>query len=197
MAGKGLIVVISAPSGGGKSTVIREIMKSGDGRYAYSISTTTRAKRENEVDGRDYVFVSEDAFNKSIETGEFLEWAIVHGNYYGTSKKLVDAMLEDDKIILLDIDVQGGLEVKSHYREKALLIFVMPPSLEELEARLRNRKTDDEREIAKRLAAVPTEIECSSYYDHIVVNKVLSSTVDEVAGLIDKRYDAMMNLEDE
>lgn len=191
MAGQGLIVVISAPSGGGKSTVIREIMKSGDARFAYSVSTTTREKRENEVDGKDYVFVTEEAFDKSIQAGEFLEWAIVHGNYYGTSKQLVSEILESGKIILLDLDVQGGLEVKSHYREKALLVFVMPPSLKELEERLRNRQTDDEQEIAKRLAAVPTEIDCSSYYDHIVVNRDLGKTVETVISLIDKRYAAM------
>lgn len=180
--------MISAPSGGGKSTVIRKILQKGDERYAYSISTTTRERRENEVDGKHYFFVSEEDFHKKIQASEFIEWAIVHGNYYGTSKSRIDEFLKDEKIILLDIDVQGGLEIKNQYQEKALLIFIMPPNIDELEKRLRNRQTDNDKEITKRLAAVPVEIGHAPNYDKIVVNKKLDKTVSEVIQIIEEKY---------
>lgn len=182
--------MISAPSGGGKSTIIREILKRGDGRYVYSISTTTRERRENEVDGKHYFFVSEEEFHKKIQASEFIEWAIVHGYYYGTSKAQIDEFLKDEKIILLDIDVQGGLEIKNQYQEKALLIFIMPPNIEELEKRLRSRQTDNDKEITKRLAAVPVEIGHAPNYDRIVVNKNLDKTVSEVIQIIEEKYNA-------
>jgi guanylate kinase len=187
---RGLVVVISAPSGGGKSSVIREILKKGGARYVYSISTTTRERRENEVDGTDYFFVSEDEFHKKIQASEFIEWAIVHGNYYGSSKAQIDEFLKDEKIILLDIDVQGGLEIKNQYQEKALLIFIMPPNIEELEKRLRNRQTDNDKEITKRLAAVPLEIGHAPNYDNIVVNEKLDKTVLEIIQIIEEKYNS-------
>ena len=191
MAGRGFVVVISAPSGGGKSTVIREILRKGDARYAYSVSMTTRDKRENEFDHQDYIFVDDEEFHRKIEASEFLEWAIVHGNYYGTSKSQVDLLLNDDKIVLMDIAVQGGLEVKNQYQEKALLIFIMPPSIRELEKRLRERQSDNDKEITKRVAAVPAEIEHASFYDRIVVNRNLKKTISEVIEIIEEKYQSL------
>ncbi len=183
-------MVISAPSGGGKTTVIHEILKTNDDLFQYSISATTRKPRSHEQDGVDYYFISEDEFKKRIEAGEFIEWAQVHGHYYGTPKKPIDDAIASGKIIFLDIDVQGGLEVKKKYGDDALLIFIMPPSIEELEKRLRGRKTDSDEEIAKRLAAVPVEIEKSKYYDAVVVNNDLSETVQKVKDMIYKTYQA-------
>ena len=183
-------MVISAPSGGGKTTVIHEILKTNDDLFQYSISATTRKPRGHEQDGVDYYFISEDEFKKRIEAGEFIEWAQVHGHYYGTPKKPIDDAIASGKIIFLDIDVQGGLEVKKKYGDDALLIFIMPPSIEELEKRLRGRKTDSDEEIAKRLAAVPVEIEKSKYYDAVVVNNDLSETVQKVKDMIYKTYQA-------
>jgi guanylate kinase len=190
LARQGIVVVISAPSGGGKSTVIREILRKGDPRYRYSISVTTRAMREDEVDGDDYIFVSEEEFHRKIQSQDFVEWAIVHGNYYGTSKEGIDAFLDEGKIILLDIDVQGGLEIKRLYKDRALLIFIMPPNLQELENRLRSRQTEREDEITRRLAAVPAEIGNSSQYDKIVINENLEKTISDVIEIVEEKYNA-------
>ncbi|MDQ7052572.1 MAG: guanylate kinase [candidate division KSB1 bacterium] len=189
-AKRGLLVVISAPSGGGKTTVIHEILKTNDDLFQYSISATTRKPRGREQDGVDYYFISEEEFKRRIEASEFIEWARVHGHYYGTPKKPIDDAISSGKIIFLDIDVQGGLEVKKKYGDDALLIFIMPPSIEELEKRLRGRKTESDEEIARRLAAVPVEIEKSKYYDAVVVNNDLSETVRKVKDMIYKTYQA-------
>ncbi len=186
----GLLVVISAPSGGGKTTVIREILKSGDDLFQYSVSATTRKPRGHEKDGVDYYFISEEEFQRRVEAGDFIEWAKVHGHYYGTPRQPIDEAIARGKIIFLDIDVQGGLEVKKQYGDDALLIFIMPPSMEELEKRLRGRKTDSEAEIAKRLAAVPVEIEKSQFYDAVVVNNDLQETVKKVREIVYKTYQA-------
>ncbi len=186
----GLLVVISAPSGGGKTTVIREILKSCDDLFQYSVSATTRKPRGHEKDGVDYYFISEEEFQRRVEAGDFIEWAKVHGHYYGTPRQPIDEAIARGKIIFLDIDVQGGLEIKKQYGDDALLIFIMPPSIEELEKRLRGRKTDSEAEIAKRLAAVPVEIEKSRFYDAVVVNNDLQETVKKVREIVYKTYQA-------
>lgn len=191
MAANGLLVVISAPSGGGKSTVIRRLLERGDSRFSYSTSMTTRPRRENEVDGKDYIFVSEDEFSRRIENGDFVEWAIVHDHYYGTPKESIERMLAEGRTVLLDIDVQGGLELKRHYKDRAFLIFIMPPNLQALEQRLRNRNTESEEEVSRRLAAVPREIEYAAQYDKIVVNENLEETVSRVMELIDKKHQSL------
>ncbi len=176
--------MISAPSGGGKTTVIRRILQRGDERFRYSISATTRKPRANEKNGVDYFFMTEKEFKKRIEHGDFVEWAIVHGNYYGTPKMTLDQWIKEGKIVFLDLDIQGGINVKEKYGNDALLIFIMPPSIQELEQRLRMRNTDDEETLQKRLAAVPKEIDKSRYYDHVVVNVDLEETVNEVMDII-------------
>jgi len=184
----GLIVVISAPSGGGKTTIIREILKRGDSRYQYSISATTREPRGRERDGVDYFFLDRDEFERRIRSGDFVEWAEVHGHWYGTPKSALQGWLKQGKIILLDLDVQGGLEVKQQFGDAALLIFIMPPSVQELKARLRSRKTDSAAVISNRLKAVPREIEMAKYYDVVVINKNLPEAVDKVQEVIEKIY---------
>lgn len=175
--------------------MIRELLATGDSRYSYSISMTTRPRRENEVDGKDYLFVSEDEFQKRIEAGAFVEWAIVHDNYYGTLKETIDALLAQGRIVLLDIDVQGGLELKRHYKDTAFLIFIMPPNLQALEERLRSRNTESEEAISRRLAAVPREIEKASQYDQIVINEDLHETVTKLRKFIDERYRAIVEVD--
>ena len=146
---KGDLFVISAPSGAGKSTLCHRLMEETPG-VAFSVSHTTRAPRKGEVDGVDYHFVSKEQFMHMVEQEEFLEWAEVHGNCYGTSRSAVTAMLENGQDVLLDIDVQGAMQVRDVFPE-SVLIFILPPSLQVLERRLRNRGTDTEETIRLRL----------------------------------------------
>jgi len=130
MGRKGLLVVISAPSGGGKTTVIRRVLALGNGNFRYSISVTTRRLRVGEADGRDYHFLSLKEFNHKKENGEFVEWAEVHGNYYATPRTPIEKWLYKGKTVFLDLDVNGGLKVKNDFNDSALLIFIKPPSVE-------------------------------------------------------------------
>lgn len=186
----GLLVVISAPSGGGKTTVIRSLLKKDDPRFVYSVSATTRPRRQNEIDGLDYVFLSQETFRRMVDEGAFIEWAYVHKNIYGTLRTTVESLLDDGKIVLLDLDVQGGLEIKKQYGDEALLIFIKPPSLAELERRLRTRNTEHEQAINTRLSAVPDELAKSQAYDHIVVNFNLEATVEAVDKIIKQTYES-------
>ncbi len=169
---RGQLFVISAPSGAGKTTLVRELMARGvvDGhRLEFSVSHTTRAPRRGEVDGRDYHFVAEERFREMIDQDLFLEWASVHGNLYGTSRGEIDPRLRDGSDVLLDIDVQGAEQVFD--REPAALgIFVLPPSYEDLAVRLNGRALDDAETIARRLAVSRWEIERYSAYDYVIVN---------------------------
>lgn len=192
----GLLVVISAPSGGGKSTIIQELFKTGDPRFAYSVSMTTRPRRSNEVADRDFIFVTAEEFQRYIDDDAFVEWATVHGNRYGTLKAHIDALLADGKIVLLDIDVQGGIAIKEKYGEEAFLVFIKPPSLHVLERRLRDRRTEREAEIAKRLSAVPNELALADRYDRIIVNRNLEQTVREVLDAIEEKHTFMNKTEE-
>lgn len=184
---KGLLVVISAPSGGGKTTVIRKVLASGNGNFRYSISATTRVQRPTEVHGRDYYFLSPDEFTARREEGDFIEWAVVHGHLYATPKKQLDAWLDEGRVVFLDLDVDGGLEVKKKYGNSALLIFIKPPSLESLIQRLKKRKTESQAQIEKRLERYPKEIRQSEHYDHRIVNEKLDKTVNEILNIVSKR----------
>ncbi len=184
---KGRLFIVSAPSGAGKTTLCNAI-RSRFPALAYSISHTTRAPRKNEVDGQDYFFISPDAFQEKINRGEWAEWARVHGNYYGTCAGRLDAFLKDGRHILLDIDVAGAAQIKARYPE-SIAIFIMPPSMEVLEQRLRARDTDREEDIQKRIAHAHNEIAGRDRYDHIVVNDRLDDAIGEMAALI-SRYTA-------
>ncbi|HOL48198.1 MAG TPA: guanylate kinase [bacterium] len=179
---KGKLIVISAPSGAGKSTICDELLKRVD-NIIFSISVTTRPCRTNEIDGVDYFFISEKEFKEMIEKNELLEWAKVHNNYYGTPKDFVIKNLEAGKDVLLDIDVQGAEQVRQKTND-AIFIFIMAPSLEELERRLRNRKTDSEESIQRRLANAKKELEYKDKYDYIIINDIVEKAVNEIIEII-------------
>lgn len=181
---RGKLIVISAPSGSGKTTIAREIMKRNPS-LGFSVSATTRPKREGEIDGKDYYFLTEDEFRRRVQAGEFVEWEEVYpGKLYGTLKEEVDRLLRSGHDVLFDIDVKGGLAIKKQYPE-ACLIFVRPPSIEVLQQRLAGRKTEDSETIAQRLQRVPMEIELGQQFDYQVINDVLSTAVEEVQRIVE------------
>jgi guanylate kinase len=179
---KGLLIVISAPSGTGKTTLCHMLLEEFP-NMEFSISYTTRKPRPGELNGRDYFFVDRKTFERMIEEGDFLEWAEVYGNLYGTSKSQVLKALKEGKDILLDIDTQGALQVKKNFPE-AVLIFILPPSLKELERRLKKRGTDDEETIKKRLQIAREEIRKALEYDYIVVNDILEVAFERLRSII-------------
>ncbi len=178
---KGKLIVISGPAGTGKGTVINGLMERE--RYALSVSATTRAPRGFEQDGINYFFKTVEEFEKMIENDEFLEYAKFVDNYYGTPKKYVLDKLEEGKNVLLEIEVQGALQVKKNYPD-ATLIFLLPPSMDELESRLRGRATDSEETIVKRLARANEEMEYKDKYDYQVVNLEVEQAVQEIEDII-------------
>ena len=174
----GAILVLSGPSGAGKSTIISAASDE-IGEYYFSISTTTRSPRMGEEDGRDYFFVSKEAFEEDIKAGNFLEHALVHGNYYGTSLKPVRAALKEGKLVIFDIDVQGHRLVRAKLDDITTSVFIVPPTLSELENRLRSRCTDDEAVIRKRLANAKKEIDAVGEYDFAILNDDIESAAAE------------------
>lgn len=176
MKNKGLLIVVSAPSGCGKGTVLAEILK--DDNYYYSVSATTRSPREGEKDGVQYHFLSKEEFKKRIENNGMLEYAQYCDNYYGTPKKEVDEMREKGKDVILEIEVQGAMKVKEICPD-AVFIFIAPPSIKELDRRLRKRGTETDEVIAKRVAEAAGEISHAKDYDYIVVNAALEDAVDD------------------
>ncbi|MDO4177974.1 MAG: guanylate kinase [Phascolarctobacterium sp.] len=178
---KGLLLVISGPSGAGKGTIcniMREQIELG-----YSISVTTRAPRTGEVNGVNYFFKTVDEAKAMIANDEFLEYAEVFGNYYGTPRKFVMDQLAAGKDVLLEIDIQGALQVKERYPE-AVLIFIIPPSMEELERRLRGRATDSEGVILKRLAGAAHEMSFAPQYNYTIVNDVAERAANEIITIV-------------
>ena len=173
---KGAILVLSGPSGAGKSTII-QASSSDIGEYYFSISTTTRNPRVGEEDGKDYFFVTKESFEKDIKADNFLEYAQVHGNYYGTSLKPVREALKEGKLVIFDIDVQGHRLVRAKMNNITTSAFITPPTLNELETRLRARCTDDENVIMQRIENAKEEILAVGEYDFTIIN----DTVDEAA----------------
>jgi guanylate kinase len=165
----GAVLVLSGPSGAGKSSLIKKI-ENDIGDFYFSISTTTRPMRDGEIEGVHYHFVDEEEFKKDVEADNFLEYAIVHGNYYGTSLKPVKEALLAGKLVLFDIDVQGNIAVNSRLGDITTSVFITPPTLSELIKRLQNRSTDSEDVIQKRLKMAKREIQRISEYDYMVVN---------------------------
>ena len=183
---KGLLVLVSGPSGTGKGTVCN-LLREKHPELAYSISATTRQPRPGEVDGVNYYFYDKAKFEAMIEAGELLEWANVYGNYYGTPKQAVLDRLEAGEDILLEIDTQGALNVMEAMPE-GLYVFLLPPSLEELEKRLRGRGTETEESIARRLGAAKEEIGRAVKYRYVVVNDTVEKAEETIANIISAEH---------
>lgn len=179
----GRIFVLSAPSGAGKTTLVNN-MKRQFPFLAESVSVTTRKPRIGEVDGRDYFFISADEFIKKRDEGLFAEWAEVHGNYYGTPIDFLRKMIYSGKNVICDIDYQGAINIRKNFEKEAVLVFILPPSMEELEKRLRGRATDNEEIVRKRLQNAKREIEYFTHYHFIVVNDVVSDATDLLSAII-------------
>ena len=176
------LFVISGSSGVGKGTVIKEFLKKHP-EFKLSVSCTTRSKREGEVNGVNYFFLTQKEFKKCIDNGEFLEWAEFSGNHYGTKKDFVENCLKNGENLILEIDTKGALNVKKLMPE-AVLIFIAPPSLEELESRLRGRHTETEEAIQKRLASIKLELENSKHFDYEIINDTVDNAVRKLAEII-------------
>ena len=179
----GTVLVLSGPSGAGKSSLIKKIAQD-IGEYYFSISTTTRPMREGEVDGVDYHFVTKEEFEKDIEADNFLEYATVHGNYYGTSIKPVQKALHEGKLVLFDIDVQGNALVKNRLGDLLTSVFITTPSLSILKERLEARATDSQEVIDNRIAMAKREIQRVSEYDYFIVNDVLDEAAQKLKTIV-------------
>lgn len=176
----GKLIVICAPSGTGKSTLINRL-KEDMSFLEWSVSCTTRPMRSGEVNGKDYHFLSAETFKEQIDQDLFIEWAQVHSNYYGTSKVFVDKGLKEGKILLFDLDVQGADAIKRIYKDTAQVIFIEPPSIDELEKRLRSRATDTDKVILERIENARKELVRKSDYDFLIMN-------DDVEGAYSRLY---------
>ena len=176
MPREGIALVLSAPSGAGKTTLVKRLLAEFP-HIGYSVSCTTRKPRQGEVDGRDYIFLSHEEFENRRVEGYFAEWAEVHGNFYGTPLAPVKEKLHQGQDVLFDIDVQGAAQLKLSLSE-AMFAFILPPSLHELENRLRGRGLDDEPTIARRLANARSEILQARWYDAVIVNDNLDQAYD-------------------
>ena len=179
---KGAILIISGPSGCGKSTLLKEVYKN-ISDYYFSISTTTRAPRVGEVNGVDYFFVTKEEFEKDIKNGDFLEYAKVHDNYYGTSLKPINKALEEGKLVIFDIDVQGHEIVRNKIDSFVTSVFITTPSLNILKQRLNNRNTDSLEIIEKRIKNAKNEIEYFQDYDYLIINDDLEITAKELISI--------------
>jgi guanylate kinase len=177
---RGTMLVVSGPSGSGKSTICKRLLS--DPRVEFSVSATTRSPRSGEVDGRDYHFLDKAHFRKEIERGAFIEWAEVHGNLYGTPRVPMEQALAAGQVFLLEIDVQGGAQLKA-LGLPGVYIFIAPPDLTSLRARLEQRGTDTPEVIERRLAKAQEEMRARERYDHVVVNTDLEGAVAEVRRL--------------
>jgi guanylate kinase len=186
----GRLAIISAPSGAGKTTIVRHLLDCGLD-LEFSVSATTRQRRSNEADGKDYYFLSTDEFKRRIRDDEFVEWQEVYkGHYYGTLKNEIKRIWDKGNHVLFDVDVLGGINLKNIFGEKAISIFIMPPSVEELSKRLTSRGTDEPEKIRMRVMKAEEEMRSAGKFDHIVINDDLETAKAEtqllVAGFLKK-----------
>ena len=176
VARRGVLLVLSSPSGAGKTTLSRELLKA-DAGIDISVSVTTRRPRPGEIDGRDYTFCDQAAFERMRDAGELLEWASVHGNFYGTPKTAVMDLLAAGKDVLFDIDWQGAQQLKERAPEELVRVFILPPSAATLEQRLKTRAQDDAAVVARRLAAASAEIAHWAEYEYVIINEDVGVSV--------------------
>lgn len=189
MAKKGLLIVLSGPSGVGKGTILKEFIHDPDLKLAYSVSLTTRKQRPGEVDGVNYHFVSREEFERARDNGELLEWAEFVGNYYGTPIAEVEKLRNEGKNVILEIEVQGCQQVRAKVKD-ALTIFIVPPNMEELEKRIRGRATEPEEIIQERLAKASREMEMIGQYKYVVCNDDPKLAADIIRVIIHRYMDA-------
>ncbi len=180
---KGILFIVSAPSGTGKTTIVRRILKEFP-EIVFSVSATTRKKRHNEKDGVDYFFLTEDEFRVKIEAGEFAEWEKFYDYYYGTFRNYIDKNLQNGSNVLLEIDVKGALKLKDCYPD-AVLIFIVPPSFDELVNRLKNRQTEDEIDLKKRIERAELELRLKDKFDYFIHNVEIEKAVSDFKSLIE------------
>ena len=180
------MVVFTAPSGAGKTTIVRHLLEKYNSKLAFSISATTRDKRPNEVDGKDYYFLSEEEFKVLIDEDQFVEWEEVYaGGYYGTLKSEVEKLVGAGKKLLFDIDVYGAQSIKQKYGSRALAVFVKPPSFSTLVQRLQDRKTENPDSLKKRVKRIKKELLFEHSFDYVLLNDELETTLEEVEKLIE------------
>lgn len=182
---KAKLIIFTGPSGVGKGTILADFFKKADNNIVYSISSTTRAPRDGEINGMHYYFISKEEFEKLIKEDSFLEYTQYSGNYYGTNKKFVDEKINSRKSVLLEIELQGALQVMEK-RPDAVTIFIKPPTFEELEKRLRGRHTESEEAIQKRLKAARNEMNNVNKFHYVIENDVVKRAVDELIEIYNK-----------
>lgn len=184
---KGKLIIFSAPSGSGKTTIVRHLLNKYSSQLAFSVSACTRSRREYEIDGKDYYFLSIDDFRQRIANQEFAEWEEVYaGNYYGTLKAEIQRLWNEGKHVVFDVDVKGGLKLKEAYEKNALAVFVKVSSEEEIERRLGGRGTETEKTLATRLAKVRYELSFEHEFDTVVINDDLENALQEAENLIEE-----------
>ncbi len=182
---QGKLIVFSAPSGSGKTTIVRHLLQQDELNLEFSISATSREKRGDEEDGKDYYFLSFEEFKQKIKNDEFLEWEEVYrDNFYGTLKTEVDRIWSHGKHVIFDIDVSGGLRIKRKFPDETLAIFVKPPSIDELKIRLKKRKTESNDKINMRIAKASAELATAPLFDNVVVNDTLENALQESYDLV-------------
>lgn len=182
MLQKGLLIIISGPSGAGKGTLCRALISKND-RLKLSVSCTTRQPRNMEKEGVNYFFVTVDKFNEMVKSGDLLEYAEVYGNYYGTPRSFVDKNLNEGYDVILEIDIQGALKVKEKYPE-GVFVFILPPSMEELKNRIKKRGSETEESLLKRFKSAFQEINYISKYNYVIINDVVENAVEKIESII-------------
>ncbi|MFN8777364.1 MAG: guanylate kinase [Flavobacteriales bacterium] len=177
---KGKAIIFSAPSGAGKTTIVRHLLGIPDLRLSFSVSATSRSMRENEQDGRDYFFLSPDEFRTRVRLGDFLEWEeVYHNQLYGTLRSEIDRIWSEGRNVIFDVDVVGGISLKNHFGTTALSVFVQPPSIEVLEHRLQNRSTESPDKIAMRIAKARHELTFAPRFDMVLINDNLEQALQD------------------
>ena len=182
---KAKLIIFTGPSGVGKGTILADFFKKVDNKIVYSISNTTRNPRDGEINGMHYFFISKEEFEQMIEQNQFLEYACYSGNYYGTNNKFVEEKIQEGKSVLLEIELQGALQVMEK-RPDAVTIFIKPPTFEELENRLRGRHTETEEAIQKRLQSAKEELNNTDKFHYVIENDIVDKAVDELIEIYNK-----------